>query len=1628
MKHLTQILTLILTFVLGVNFQANAQWDVTSKYLENADFSLTTPINADIRTDPKDIVGTDVQGLQEVNGWTIAEGGSNKAGAVFSYGSAHMLRGNSKNPPATGPEGNVGNCLGILAVWGTTSQYYQNVTLQAGSYRFNTSVYNAGGTQAFATNLIGFIPDTGTPIVYNEVPAVGEWTHITLDFTITETTTGKISLGYQSGGSGSGANPHLFFDNVQIFTTSLYLYNEEGNGWLREGNAWGTQSSLMPYGGSLLNLTQVGDNQYKIMVPAYGNTKGLGENLYLDNATPATWTVEKQTDGTYTFKNTTAGGYLAIAETQPQGKPLVTIGSISARSKWRVVSRAERIESLDDATTDHPMDATFFIQNPDFSRGFIAGQFGWSGPDNTVATGTGANSNNDAEYPNHVQEFYNTNFDNNQTLTGLPQGTYRIKMQGFYRPGENGSDDGAQNAILYAGEQNTPVQIIGTTSIPNSRKTAGQAFTDGRYDDNILDFTVGSSSTITIGVRKNVLISNDWTTMDNFRLTYYGSCATAADWTRLETALNSHTWGFENGEYAPYNNVAAAVSWSNAKAFYDAHTHDGSEMVRVNELNAHIANINNATWTANVGEVNAFCWDYSRYTDNTDNQTPLGFTGGNGGTIRISANYSTNTGLNNLNPKMVLNLLAGSLYGETTGYNMPLKASTSYELTFKYGGWGGNSGNPTITVTDPSGTTVISRALTSVPASEGANNRSSVTIYFNTTTAGDYKVSFPYATARTAFGELKIVRLTTVGDVPTQVAGNLMRKEVYDEQNAAYAAWNGAGGHTPVNYVRVLNAHEEAVKSHECYVVAHEAVTKADFMLNHTNVYTVEAYTTFMNLYEPQRELFEERIMEDVEARNLLKTIFGTGAHHQTGVPVVPFLSSAWDNNGGYDWTTYHVNTWSVEGDIPDYTTGYMGTYPQNYPTPFMEYWVADNQTLANKTMTATVPAAQSTAYTVTANVRIRTNDGNAPTGISMKVGNGNAVTISTGGTKDGNYYFFKPVTASGQPNNGQLTIQFIVSGTSNVSWLCFRDVWVDYTTAGDIADWTAVKAAIDEGNGKTLGFWGTEYAPYTNAEKLQVLEELNEYYTTRSSNPNPVLVSTALNTYNSITWNQNPGLNYNPANEDEGTEMNAVFWDYRNSKAEDFIINKEDGTTETKPGIIPLGWDLFGRADAYHTRLLKYNVSTYASDRGIFATDDSTALFTKFDTRYGEKLGYTMPLKPGLKYSLTFIYTNWANEAINEADQFHDNLTYITIRKKNDPSYKCNIYLTDDDDNDGNDVRLEYISQDVDQDIDYGNNYTTKWKAVRAHFTTAPGSGNEEYVIEIDKSVKKRQIQTVIGELYILKYRNNVITFDGQNQNIGTAPNYTDNYKLDTRLRAGNIKLTRTFKKGQWNSLCLPFKLPYRDMRQIIRKDGQPAFDKVYAYTGTTRKGIYEVLNFTSRQTGIQAGQPLLVQPYNDVEHIDVSGDVIINQVILKNYVVKNTEPIQRDPNNIYDFVGVYEVYNVQPYDVYTKYNATTQKDELIKKVTDDKKTWLQPTRAFFRDVTVDRGGHSVKGEVQLFGFNLDDVETGIIAVGPDGSMTVTSGNIYDLNGRLVRQNATNLEGLSPGIYVVDGRKVMVR
>ena len=198
--------------------------DVTSKYLTNADFSSTTAITGEyLYGYGKD--GTPY-GFQSIDGWTsVVTAGDNStpaypnsgmAAAVFSYGSSTQLKGNGKAAPSTNPDGgSTGKCFGFFGVWSCGGYYYQDVTLAPGIYTIIVPMYNQSGTQA-NTTYTGFFPTSGTSSTVAVNSTVGSWQTQTVSFTLEEETEGQIRIGYQSTGNGSGSNPHIFIDRVQI--------------------------------------------------------------------------------------------------------------------------------------------------------------------------------------------------------------------------------------------------------------------------------------------------------------------------------------------------------------------------------------------------------------------------------------------------------------------------------------------------------------------------------------------------------------------------------------------------------------------------------------------------------------------------------------------------------------------------------------------------------------------------------------------------------------------------------------------------------------------------------------------------------------------------------------------------------------------------------------------------------------------------------------------------------------------------------------------------------------------------------------------------------------------------------------------------------------------------------------------------------------------------------------------------------------------------------------------------------------------------------------------------------------------------------------------------------------------
>lgn len=214
----------------------------------------------------------------------------------------------------------------------------------------------------------------------------------------------------------------------------------------------------------------------------------------------------------------------------PAGDKLQIDGSTT---QWEVVTKEQLKKELEDATPSNPVDATFFISDPGFGRNVVdTVKNKWKIYDATGSNlyGSLSNSNvsvgnttivnsygtNDAEGIMSVLKIShakNTSYKVQQSLTGLPNGKYRVSVQG--------SSKGDNVCYLFADNGNSEVTssaFTKSTSI-GSYKTAYNAFTGTNASDYVRSIDVEVvNGTLTIGVKNNSASARTDIFVDNFEL------------------------------------------------------------------------------------------------------------------------------------------------------------------------------------------------------------------------------------------------------------------------------------------------------------------------------------------------------------------------------------------------------------------------------------------------------------------------------------------------------------------------------------------------------------------------------------------------------------------------------------------------------------------------------------------------------------------------------------------------------------------------------------------------------------------------------------------------------------------------------------------------------------------------------------------------------------------------------------------------------------------------------------------------------------------------------------------------------------------------------------------------------
>ena len=219
----------------------------------------------------------------------------------------------------------------------------------------------------------------------------------------------------------------------------------------------------------------------------------------------------------------------------------------------------------------------------------------------------------------------------------------------------------------------------------------------------------------------------------------------------------------------------------------------------------------------------------------------------------------------------------------------------------------------------------------------------------------------------------------------------------------------------------------------------------------------------------------------------------------------------------------------------------------------------------------------------------------------------------------------------------------------------------------------------------------------------------------------------------------------------------------------------------------------------------------------------------------------------------------------------------------------------------------------------------------------------------------------------------------------------------------AGNIALLRKFSSISsgtgWNTLVVPFDM---DDRQILTTFGPGT--QVAHLTGSTP----ESLQFYADNRFIRANEPCLIRV----------GDVHSDNFYVIAGIDREVSASPKMETTYYDFVGSYVNSGTVTFPANTYFYNSANGDELSK-VAEQNSITFKGFRGYF---TAKDGSTLAKTVGITFG-DADDV-TGIHSATAENAPQ----HIYSLSGQLIRMNSTSVDGLSKGIYIVGGKKVIVK
>ncbi|MBR1790657.1 MAG: hypothetical protein IJ754_02745 [Bacteroidaceae bacterium] len=379
---------------------------------------------------------------------------------------------------------------------------------------------------------------------------------------------------------------------------TYYLYNVETGLWFQHNrldmDKWTTHAQSDVHGMEV-TITKLEDGGYQID-PRFGHNHSMnGTNTtapgYLDTdqeLTPWEFIPAAYVDNSFEITCDGGNGQMCLEWVEDETISPVPFWGMNFvygdGVTWQLVTKEERLADLEKATKESPKDATWLISGWDFAN---ADERNSAWKNEITGSGSGV-AFNQGWRPNRAAECWSSGHgEYYQVIEGLPNGTYGLTLQGYYRDGSTSGvmekhTSGTEEirAWYFANDVQAPFMSICdngvTEEIPDVyAETAGffgpgdggsalprasNGFYLGYYWNPEIKVVV-TDGTLRIGVRKESDTSDDWLVFDNFNLVYYG---TGVDLDEIKANLQKNIDEAEAYEGTKLTALTAAIAAGNA--------------------------------------------------------------------------------------------------------------------------------------------------------------------------------------------------------------------------------------------------------------------------------------------------------------------------------------------------------------------------------------------------------------------------------------------------------------------------------------------------------------------------------------------------------------------------------------------------------------------------------------------------------------------------------------------------------------------------------------------------------------------------------------------------------------------------------------------------------------------------------------------------------------------------------------------------------------------------------------------------------------------------------------------------------------------------------------------------------